>query len=80
LKRELQPGLTMATVDEVLDQLGPDVTADLLRWWHRRYGLQRVKLDGLWWYHLEGAIECEFQASSSGRGRPRGHPDDGQQR
>lgn len=67
----VEPGLTMATVDEVLAQLGPDVTAEMLRWWHRRYGLRRARLDGQWWYHVEGAIELEWTTAASGRGRPR---------
>jgi hypothetical protein len=71
MRRTIEPGLTMATQDEVLGQLGPDVTAEMLRNWSRRYGLHRVKLDGQWWVHLEGAIEQEYLTRASGRGRPR---------
>ena len=71
MRRELEPGLTMATVDEVLAQLGGDVTAEMLRAWHRRHGLRRARVDGVWWYHLEGAIEQEWLSRESGRGRPR---------
>lgn len=71
MRRQLAKGLTMVTVDELQQQLGDDVGPETLRNWSRRYGVHRVKLDGVWWYHLEAAIEVEWQTSSSGLGRPR---------
>jgi hypothetical protein len=67
----LGPGLTMATVEQVLAQLGPDVTEEMLRSWARRRGVRRVLMGGEWWYHLEASIEAEFETRTSGRGRPR---------
>lgn len=72
MRRELAKGLTMITEDELLLQLGDDVGEETLRNWSRWYGVRRVKMDGAWWYHLEAAIEAEFETGDSGRGRPRG--------
>lgn len=60
----------MATQDEVLEQLGPDVTAETLRNWARRHAVHRVKMDGQWWIHLEAAMEVEWLTRESGLGNP----------
>lgn len=70
MRRILGDELTMVTLDELQEQLGAWVNDEALRKWHTRYGLHRVKLDGVWWYHLEGAIEADYL--TDGRGRPRG--------
>lgn len=69
MRRELAEGLTMVTLDELREQLGAEVTEEALRKWSTRYGMHRVQLDGVWWYHLEDAIEIEFL--TAGKGRPR---------
>lgn len=70
MRRELAKGLTMATLDELQAQLGEWVNDEALRKWSTAYGLRRVKIDGIWWYHLEAAVEIDFL--TEGRGRPRG--------
>jgi hypothetical protein len=70
VKRKLADGMHMVTLDELEQQLGAWVNDEALRKWQTRYGLVRVPLDGVWWYHLEGAIEIDFL--TDGRGRSRG--------
>jgi hypothetical protein len=70
VRRNLGPGLTMVTLDVLQQQLGTWVNDEALRKWSTRYGMHRARLDGVWWYHLEGAIEIDFL--TDGRGRRRG--------
>jgi hypothetical protein len=64
-------GVVYARQSDVLDQLGPDVTADMLRKWARRHGVGKVNVGREVWYDLTAAIEAEHRARASGRGRIR---------
>lgn len=64
-------GVVMARQSDVLDQLGPDVTADMLRKWAARRGIRKARVGREVWYDLAAAIEAEYAARTSGRGRSR---------
>lgn len=64
-------GVGYAPQAELLDQLGPDVTAAMLRHWARTRGIQRVHVGREVWWPVEEVLEAEHAARNSGRGRPR---------
>jgi len=64
-------GVTYARQVDVLEQLGDDVTADMLRKWSARRGVRRIRIGREVWWDLAAAIEAEHQARTSGSGRIR---------
>lgn len=64
-------GVTYALQEDVLAQLGTDVTPAMLRQWARTRGLRKVRDGRKVWYDLHHAIDLEHETRTSGRGRPR---------
>jgi len=64
-------GATFATACEAREQLGDDVTPELLRDWRRRGLVTAIRVGRTNWYRLDEAIEAEFL--TRGRTRPRRH-------
>lgn len=64
-------GVVYAQSAGVLAQLGPDVTAEMLRAWVRRGRVRRVWDGRCYWYDLVQAAEAERDTAESGRGRRR---------
>lgn len=62
-------GVTYATADELREQLGDDITAELLRDWKRRGLVTAVRVGRVNWYRVDEAIEAEFLTRN--RTRPR---------
>jgi hypothetical protein len=64
-------GVTYARQADVLEQLGADVTADMLRKWSTRRGVRRIRIGREVWWDLAAAIEAEYRARTAGSGRIR---------
>lgn len=62
-------GHTYATADEVREQLGDDVTAELLRDWKRRGLITAVRVGRTNHYRVDETIEAEF--TTRNRTKPR---------
>jgi hypothetical protein len=56
---------------EIARHLGGDVTADMVRNWHRRDGLTAYRRGREVWYPLRQAATIEARKRGSGRGRAR---------
>lgn len=69
-------GTYWGTAREIASALGPDVTEAMVRNWHRRDGLVRVRMAGAdsraeVRYPLDQAATIERDKRQSARGRPR---------
>jgi hypothetical protein len=53
-------GHTYATAEELREQLGDDVTAELLRDWKRRGLVTAHRVGRVNWYRVDEAIEAEW--------------------
>ena len=64
-------GTSYVTADEAVDQLGPDITAALVRDWARRGLVTPVRVGQRAWYPLDQLWDAEHRTRTAGRGRPR---------
>ncbi len=64
-------GVEYIRQEQLLEQLGLDVTAAMLRFWARTRGINRIHLGREVWWPLHAMLTAEHETRTGGRGRRR---------